>query len=801
MNHVREIFESMDYGPALEAADAAEGFLDAHRRIFYPFVNGRFSRFIDECYFDSVDPRNGRTLARVVECGEIEVNAAVEAAKSAFPYWSALTGYERARYLYAIAREIQKHSHLLALLESMNSGKPIHASQDVEIPLVARYFYHHAGWAQLRNETFIGYEPIGVCALIIPWSFPLLMLAWKLAPALAAGNTVVIKPAPPASLAILLLAELLEQIQLPPGVVNIVTGDALTGELVVKHRSIQKISFTGSTEVGRQIRVETAGTEKHLSLSLSGKSPLIIFDDADLDSAIEAIVDSIWSAQGQICCAGSRLLVQEGVYGKLLAGLRQRMEMLRVGDPLDKGMDLGAIVTPEQLQKIQRLVERGKADGATFWQPGRVIPKEGLYYPPILFSEVEPASDLARIEIFGPVVVAMSFLHTAEAVDLANNTPFGLTASVWTENISLALEVAPKLKAGTVWINATNLFDAASGFGGYRESGFGREGGNEGMYEYLIPGWERSLPFYEKNEFDVHPRPVAHSPRHARAEELINRPPKLFIGGKQVRPEGGYSFAVRDAEGRVVSEAGLGNRKDIRNAVESARRAANWARTTAHERAQLLYDIAGNLLARSVEFSNRLQTVTGASGPESIREVDKTVERLFYYAAWADKYDGHIHPTPCRGLALAIPEPWGVLALVCPPDHPLLALVTMFAPAVAVGNCVVIVPSARFSSLATDFYQVLDTSNVPPGVVNVVTGHSDDDDLARFLAQHEDVQAIWYIGSVKGSAAVERESSGNLKTTWVNRGKRRNFFDDHQAQGWEYLRHAVQVKNIWLPYG
>jgi aldehyde dehydrogenase (NAD+) len=393
----------------------------------------------------------------------------------------------------------------------------------------------------------------------------------------------------------------------------------------------------------------------------------------------------------------------------------------------------------------------------------------------------------------------MSFLHTTEAVELANNTPYGLTASVWTENLGLALEVAPKLKAGTVWINATNLFDAASGFGGYRESGFAREGGNEGMYEYLIPGWERNLPFYEKNEFDVHSRPVAHSARHARAEELINRTSKLFIGGKQVRPEGGYSFAVKDAEGRVVSEAGLGNRKDIRNAVESAQRAANWARTTAHDRAQLLYDVAGNLSARSVEFSNRLQTVTGASGPESIREVDKTVERLFYYAAWADKYDGHIHQTPCRGVALAIPEPWGILALVCPPDHPLLALVSMFAPAVAVGNCVVIVPSARFPALATDFYQVLDTSNVPPGVINIVTGHSDD--LARFLAQHDDVQAIWYIGSAKGSAAVERESSGNLKTTWVNRGKRRNLFDDHQAQGWEYLRHAVQVKNIWLPYG
>jgi aldehyde dehydrogenase (NAD+) len=799
MNSVREIFETMEYGPAPEAANVAVDWLEAHRRTFYPFVNGRFARFIDECYFDSADPRNGQTFARIVECGEIEVNAAVEAAKSAFPYWSALTGYERARYLYAIAHEIQRNARLLAVLESLNSGKPIHASRDIEIPLVARHFYHHAGWAHLRNETFIGYEPIGVCAQIIPWSFPLLMLAWKLAPALAAGNTVVIKPAPQTSLAILLFAELLEQIRLPPGVVNIVTGGAATGQLIVKHRDVQKIAFTGSTNVGRQIRAETAGTGKHLSLSLGGKSPFIVFDDADLDSAVEGIVDSIWSGQGEVCCAGSRLLVQESVYEKMLASLRRRMETLRAGDPLDKGMDIGTMVSASQLQQIQRLVERAKADNATFWQPSWVVPREGLYYPPILFSNVEAASALAQVEIFGPVLVAMSFLNATEAVALANNTLYGLAASVWTENLGLALEIVPKLKAGTVWINSTNLFDAASGFGGYRESGFGREGGSEGMYEYLIPGWERSLQFYEKSEFDVHPRPLTSSARNPKAEELINRTPKLYIGGKQVRPDGGYSFAVKDAEGRVVSEAGLGNRKDIRNAVESAQKARNWARTTTHERAQVLYEIAGNLSARSIEFSNRLQAMTGAGESESRQEVGKAVERLFYYAAWTDKYDGHVHQTSHKSVALAMPEPWGILGLICPAEHPLLSFVTLFAPAIAVGNCVVIVPSARFPTPATDFYQVLDTSNVPPGVINIVTGHSDD--LAKVLAQHDDVEAIWYIGSAKGSAAVERESSGNLKATWVNRGKRRNFFDDHQAQGWEYLRHAVQIKNVWLPYG
>jgi len=363
----------------------------------------------------------------------------------------------------------------------------------------------------------------------------------------------------------------------------------------------------------------------------------------------------------------------------------------------------------------------------------------------------------------------------------------------------MALEVSPKLKAGTVWINSANLFDAASGFGGSGKSGFAREGGSEGMYEYLIPGWERSLPLYERNEFDLHPRAVASSPRDPRVEGLINRAAKHYIGGKQVRPDCGHSYPVKDARERIVSEAALGNRKDIRNAVEAARKAANWSRTTAHERAQTLYRIAENLSIRAAEFSNRLQSLTGDGEFESRREVDKAVERLFYYAAWSDKYDGHVHLTTYKRVALAMPEPWGVMGQICPAEHPLLWLVTMFAPAIAVGNCVVVVPSTRFPIPATDFCQVLDSSDMPPGVINLVTGHSDD--LARVLAQHDDVGAVWYIGSAKGSATIERDSRGNLKACWVNRGTRRNLFDDHQAQGWEYLRHAVQIKNIWLPYG
>src|SRR3984893_1641221 len=468
MSTVREVFETMEYGPAPEQEDIALIWLKDHGHAMRPFVNGEFARFMDEVYFESINPRDGTPLARLVQCGETEVNAAVAAAKEAFPSWSALAGHQRARYLYAIARQIQKHSRLFAVLETLDNGKPIRESRDIDIPLVARHFYHHAGWAQLLAEEFPGYEPIGVCGQIIPWNFPLLMLAWKIAPALAAGNTVVLKPAEFTSLTALLFAEVLQQIHLPAGVVNIITGDGSTGELLVKHPKIQKLAFTGSTEVGRIIRQAMAGTGKKLSLELGGKSPFIVFEDADLDSVVEGVVDAIWFNQGQVCCAGSRLLVQEGVAGRLEQKLRARMETLRVGDPLDKAIDIGAIVAPVQLQRIEKLVEQGKSEGATCWQPSWAVPQEGYFYPPTLFTNIEPASPIAQIEIFGPVLVSMTFRTPGEAIELANNTVYGLAASVWTENVNLALDVAPKLKAGVVWVNSTNMFYAASGLGGYR---------------------------------------------------------------------------------------------------------------------------------------------------------------------------------------------------------------------------------------------------------------------------------------------------------------------------------------------
>ncbi|HUO51183.1 MAG TPA: aldehyde dehydrogenase family protein, partial [Gemmatimonadaceae bacterium] len=482
---VAEIFETMSYGPAPESAKPALDWIAAHGGAFGHFIGGKFTATKGAKLFETVDPATGRPLARIANGTAADVAAAVKAARAAQPAWERLGGPARARHLYALARMVQKHSRLFAVLESLDNGKPIRETRDLDIPLVARHFYHHAGWAQLMASEFAGYEAVGVVGQIIPWNFPLLMLAWKVAPALAAGNTSVLKPAEFTPLTALCFAELAARAGLPPGVLNILTGDGETGAALVAHPGVDKIAFTGSTEVGRIIRRATAGSGKKLSLELGGKSPFVVFDDADLDSVVEGVVDAIWFNQGQVCCAGSRLLVHEGIAGRLHDKLRARMEKLRVGSPLDKAVDMGAIVAPVQLERIRALVAKGVEEGAAIWQPSWAVPKDGCFYPPTLFTEVAPSSTIAQVEIFGPVLVSMTFRTPEEAVALANNTPYGLAASVWTENINLALDIAPKIKAGVVWVNCTNLFDAASGFGGYRESGFGREGGREGMFEYV----------------------------------------------------------------------------------------------------------------------------------------------------------------------------------------------------------------------------------------------------------------------------------------------------------------------------
>ena len=794
MASVAEIFRTMDYGPAPESDAEARAWLKRHEGRFGHFVHGAFTKV--GTTFDVMDPSTTDRLARVTQGTAKDVDSAVAAARKAFPKWSRLSAHARSRHLYALARMVQKHSRLFAVVESLDNGKSIRETRDLDIPLVARHFYHHAGWAQLRDAEFAGYGPVGVVGQIIPWNFPLLMLAWKVAPALAAGNTVVLKPAEFTPLSALLFAELAQEAGLPPGVLNVITGDGRTGAALVEHKGVDKIAFTGSTEVGKIIRRATAGSGKKLSLELGGKSPFIVYEDADLDAVVEGVVDAIWFNQGQVCCAGSRLLVQEGIHDRLIEKLRARMEKLRVGKPLDKAVDMGAIVAPEQLERISQLVQQGKAEGATMWQPSWSVPRHGCFYPPTLFTNVEPASTIAQVEIFGPVLVAMTFRTPEESVALANNTPYGLAASVWSENINLALDIAPKLKAGVVWINATNLFDAAAGFGGYRESGYGREGGREGMYEYLTKDGGRRRKAAAPRR--TAPASVLPAPSPSSVPS-VDRTPKLFIGGRQARPDSGYSRVIVDPKGKRVGEVGEGNRKDIRNAVEAAHAGAKaWGKATAHLRAQVLYYIGENLDARGDEFAARLRAMTGATASQARAEVQASVARLFSYGAWADKWDGAVHSVPIRGVALQMHEPIGVVAVAAPDEAPLLGFVSAIAPLVATGNAVVALPSEPHPLAATDLYTVFESSDLPAGVVNIVTGAKDS--LARTLAEHDDVEGIWYWGSRDGVRAVELASAHNMKRSWCHAGVV-DWADLGDGEGREFLREATQVKNIWIPYG
>src|SRR5579863_164039 len=810
---IAEKFVTMEYGPAPEDPKEAANWLDRHGRQFGLFIDGDWQAPTGGAYFDTFDPSNGEKLANVAQGSAADIDAAVKAARVAFPKWQSLTPHMRARYLYAIARQVQKHSRRLAVLETIDNGKPIRESRDLDIPLVARHFYYHAGWAQLLQQEFPGYVACGVVGQIIPWNFPLLMAAWKIAPALATGNTVVLKPAEFTPLTALAFAELCQEAELPAGVVNIVTGDGLTGEALVKHSDVDKIAFTGSTEVGRAIRSATAATAKRLSLELGGKSPFIIFDDADLDSAVEGLVDGIWFNQGQVCCAGSRLLMQESIAEPLMHKIRERMSSLRVGPPLDKAIDIGAIVARVQLERIQRMVGQGIDEGATCWQPEIALPTRGFYYPPTLLSNVHPTSIVAQQEIFGPVLAAMTFRTPREAVELANNTVYGLASCVWSENINVALHVAAQLKAGVVWVNCTNLFDAACGFGGYRESGYGREGGREGLLEYMEPKWfkhapklvtgatSEKSPLLAKAARNGAPRPAELDPSEVSASEVsgpeVDRTVKLYIGGKQARPDSGYSIEVRSPDGRLLGEAPFGNRKDIRNAVEAARKAEGWAKTTAHNRAQVLYYCAENLAERRDEIASRLSAIVGEK--QADREVDLSVERIFSYAAWADKFDGAVHSPPFRNIAIAMNEPIGTVGVICPREAPLLGFLSLAMPLLAVGNTVIAIPSEAYPLITAELYQLFDTSDLPGGALNIVTGYTSQ--LLKVLAEHDDVDALWCFGDEASAAAAKAMSTGNLKQVWTNEGREIDWFDSNLAEGRWFLEHATQVKNVWVPYG
>ncbi|PRD39992.1 UNVERIFIED_CONTAM: Aldh16a1 [Trichonephila clavipes] len=786
---IKDLMQTMDYGPAPESATEALAWI-ADRPVIGHFINGRFTAPEGETA-EVVNPATDAVLTRVGLGTAAEVDAAVQAARAAFPKWAALPGHDRARYLYALARHVQKRERFLSVLETLDNGKTIRESRDIDVPLVARHFYHHAGWAELMADEFPGHSALGVCGQIIPWNFPLLMLAWKVAPALAAGNTVVLKPADLTPLTACAFAEICAEIGLPPGVLNIVNGDGATGALIAGHEGVAKVAFTGSTEVGRVIRRQIAGSGKKLSLELGGKSPFIVFEDADLDAAVEGVVDAIWFNQGEVCCAGSRILVQEGIAPRFFDRLRKRMETLRVGDPLDKTMDVGAVVSRKQLARINGLLAQAEAEGATLHRAPAQMPAQGAFCAPGFLTDTAPAHTVSQTEIFGPVATTLTFRTPDEAITLANDTRYGLAASVWSQNIDRAIEVAAKVKAGVVWINATNIFDAGAPFGGYRESGYGREGGRAGMREYLTAPARAGKPRPD-------PAPLSGVAPHAgKADRAgIDVTAKLYIGGKQARADGGQSYTVTGKGGVALGQAALANRKDVRNAVEAAGKAGGWGGVTAHNRAQVLYFLAENLSQRADEFTAAL---AACGTPKPAEEVAATLRRAFWYAAQADKFDGTVTATKSNHVTLTVNEPFGIMGLIAPDEAPLLGLMSLILPAIAMGNRVVAVASQSHPLIATRLYQVLETSDIPGGVVNLLTGTRDE--LAKTLAEHDDVAALWYCGSASGLAMVETASAGNLKPVWTDQGLTRDWLDPAQGQGRDFLHRAVQVKTIWLPYG
>jgi len=799
---VGEIFASMEYGPAPESDKIAQNWLDDHNRQFGLFINNDWVHPEGRKIYETKSPATGAVLSGTTQGNAEDVDKAVGAARVAHNTWSKLSGHERARHLYSIARHVQKHSRLVAVVEALDNGKSIRETRDADTAVIIRHLYHHAGWADLMGEEMAGWSSVGVIGAIVPWNFPLMLLVWKVAPALAMGNTVVLKPATYTRLSALLFAEICAEAGLPAGVFNVVTGGGAMGQVLAEHPDVDKVAFTGSTEIGKILRQATAGTGKKISLELGGKSPVIVYDSADLDSATESVVDAIWFNQGQVCSAGSKLLVQTTVFDKFINKLKTRLGHFRIGHSLDKTIDMAAIVDESQRKSVADFVEEARDEGADVFQTEC---PPGCFYPPTLITGVNTASRVVMEEIFGPVLVALPFRTAKEAIAIANNTLYGLGASVHSEQLPLALETAKHIQAGAVWINCHNLFDAAAGFGGYKQSGFGRDGGKEGLFEYVKPAWQQKVRIAQLS-FDMAKfgsSYTADSPAingNGSEDISVDRTYKLYYGGAQKRPDANYSRVIRSVEGKVMAQVGESNRKDVRNAVEAAAKAQPaWAKKSPFNRQQILYYIAENLEIRKRGFARRLVELTGVSTKEAETEVSQSVARLFYWAAYADKYGGTVQETQLYGTVIKIHEPVGVIGIACPDKSPLLSFVSLIGSGIARSNSVVVIPSEKYPLLALDLYQVFETSDLPGGVVNILSGSRDH--IAKYLVEHQNVDAMWYFGSQEGSKFVEHTSAVNVKRTWVDYGMARDWADENQGRGEEFLYHATQVKNVWLTMG
>ncbi len=787
-----------EYAPAPESA--AIGRL---RDRYQMFVGGRF---VDGRGDDvkTINPATEEPLATISTASTSDIDDAVSAARTAFDGpWSRLTPAQRGTYLFRIARGIAERSRELAVVETLNNGKPIKESRDVDVPTASAHFFHHAGWADKLG--FAGYgpvvRPLGVAGQVIPWNFPLLMAAWKIAPALAAGNTVVIKPAETTPLSILVLAEIIADADLPPGVVNIVTGAGDIGAALVNHPGIDKVAFTGSTEVGRQIQASLAGTGRKITLELGGKAANIIFDDAPIDQAVEGIVNGIFFNQGHVCCAGSRLLVQESVADEVIGKLRARIATLRVGDPMDKNTDIGAINSATQLSTIRSLTEAGDAEGAVRWTSPCPLPDRGFYFAPTVFTNVSQSMRIAREEIFGPVLSVLTFRTPDEAVTKANNTPYGLSAGVWTEKGSRILGMASALRAGVVWANTFNRFDPTAAFGGYKESGFGREGGRAGLAAYLDTDDEpRMLEAAESVPVDLLTGPDDPAEAEPAAADVSDRVAvtktyKLFIGGAFPRSESGRTYpATGGVGGSIRANVAQGSRKDARDAVVAARKAfGSWSRATAYNRGQVLYRVAEMLEGRRSEFVDLL-----GGGPANGRVVNAAIDRWVHHAGWTDKLAaafGSANPVAGPFFSFSTPEPTGVVAAVAPPEDPLLGLVSVLAPIITSGNTCVLLASQTAPLAAVTLAEVLATSDLPGGVVNVLTG--DPLEMAPHLAAHADVNALDLTGVAPAARVdLERAAAGTVKRVYSPGPQ-----DFLRMPGTARLRAFLEIKTVWHPTG
>ncbi|XP_010367766.1 aldehyde dehydrogenase family 16 member A1 [Rhinopithecus roxellana] len=791
----REIFTSLEYGPVPESHACALAWLDTQDRCLGHYVNGKWLKPEHRNSVPCQDPITGENLASCLQAQAEDVATAVEAARTAFKSWSAHPGIVRGQHLARLAKVIQKHQRLLWTLESLVTGRAVREVRDGDVQLAQQLLHYHAIQASTQEEALAGWEPMGVIGLILPPTFSFLEMMWRICPALAVGCTVVAL-VPPASPTPLLLAQLSGELGPFPGILNVISGPASLVPVLASQPGIQKVAFCGALEEGRALRRTLAGECAELGLALGTESLLLLTDTADVDSAVEGVVDAAWSDRGP---GGLRLLIQESVWDEAMRRLQERMGRLRSGRGLDGAVDMGARGAAA-CDLVQRFVREAQSQGAQVFQAGDV-PSEHPFYPPTLVSNLPPASPCAQAEVPWPVVVASPFRTAKEALALANGTPRGGSASVWSERLGQALELGYGLQVGTVWINAHGLRDPSVPTGGCKESGCSWHGGPDGLYEYLRPsGTPARLSCLSKNlNYDTFGLAVPSTlPAGPEIGPSPAPPYGLFVGGRFQAPGARSSRPIQDSSGNLHGYVAEGGAKDIRGAVEAAHQAfPGWAGQFPGARAALLWALAAALERRKSTLASRLER-QGVELKAAEAEVELSARRLRAWGARAQAQGHTLQVAGLRGPVLRLREPLGVLAVVCPDEWPLLAFVSLLAPALAYGNTVVMVPSAACPLLALEVCQDMATL-FPAGLANVVTG--DRDHLTRCLALHQDVQAMWYFGSAQGSQFVEWASAGNLKPVWANRGCLRAWDQETEGAGPELGLRSARTKALWLPMG